>query len=519
MHRSRLTALMFVLAAACGGGQVASPPETPPPHVTSVEIFQADDWRAEVARLDEPNTALIRFFGNDTELEGIPLVYKYESTDYGKRWFTRVHGRERSVLYGIRSGASGEAPWRLHAPNARDGRPAKQLEEVPPGLGEEIAARYARLLDEGKIDALQRFDRAHEIEREEEGLTSSLESARRACGHESLAARIDWSLVDDETILSQSIYSRCDGILSALRTICDREGGAEWVRENVSAVECHLTDEVEPSVRHADRTLTFVFAIKSVNVDQKAREGLLAAPDATHGTLEQRIVVASTTVCADEAGEHFIVLSPRADDENKLAYGTREGLSRVTTPWGLSDGWFQDARFFNEKHNDSFRGHDLRFYSFVEAKDDGCRLVCGSREVPLARVDDATKAEVLAAPRNPSPFDRVPHALARDKAGTYYYVDRGNTDATARDFQLFRGRRGAMRRLDMKDVVSDSEGEVFESRTGILRLIVDRDEALWIRGKAKDELKALPIGENLGLIFNELGVYLGRELGTPCDDL
>jgi hypothetical protein len=291
------------------------------------------------------------------------------------------------------------------------------------------------------------------------------------------------------------------------------------VREHVSAVECRLTSEVEPAVRHDDRTLRFSFAIKSMNVDQKARDGLLGVGDRAHGTLEQRLVVASTTVCADEAGQHFVVISPRADDDRKLAYGTREALFRITPPWGLSDGWFQDPRFFNERHNDAFRGHDLRFYSYVEVKDDRCRLVCGTREVALVRADDSTKAEILAVPRQPSPFDRVPHALARDKAGTYYYVDRGNTDATARDFHLYRGRRGDMRKLDMKDVVSDSEGEVFESRTGILRLIVDRDEALWIRGKAKDDLKALPIGENLGLIFNELGVYLGRELGTPCDDL
>jgi hypothetical protein len=518
MNRSRLPILLLALAAACGGGQTA-PKGAPPPEVTSVEIFQADDWRAEVAHLAEPNTALIRFFGNDTEIEGVPLPYRYESTDYGKRWFTRVHGRERSVLYGIRSGSSGEAPWRLHAPSARDGRPAKQLEEVPPGLGEEIAAIYARLLEEGKVDALQRFDRQREIDLEEESLRSSLEATRRSCDHQGLEASIEWSRVDDETILSQSIHSRCNGILSALRTVCDREGGAEWVRENVNGVECRLTSEAEPAVRHRDRALEFSFAIESVNVDQKAREGLLAVPDPEHGTLEQRTVVASTKVCADDAREHFIVLSPRASDEDKLAYGTREGLSRIPHPWGLSDGWFQDARFFNEKHNDSFRGHDLRYYSYVEATDEGCRLVCGAREVKLALVDEETKAEILAAPRRPTPFDRVPHALARDKSGTYFYVDRGNTEATARDFHLYRGRRGAMRRLDMKDVVSDSEGEVFESRSGILRLIVDRDEALWIRGKAKDELKSLPIGENLGLIFNELGVYLGRELGTPCDDL
>lgn len=43
--------------------------------------------------------------------------------------------------------------------------------------------------------------------------------------------------------------------------------------------------------------------------------------------------------------------------------------------------------------------------------------------------------------------------------------------------------------------------------------------ALWIQGKRSKDLKALPIEENLGVIFNELGIYLGEPLGTPCDDL
>ena len=151
MHRSRLHVLLFVLLAACGGSQKA-PAGTPPPNVTSVEIYQADDWRAEVAYLEEPKTALIRFTGNESEIDGIPLVYHYETTDYGKRWVTQVLGAERSVLYAMRNAVSGDAPWRLHAPNSRDNRFAQQIQDIPPELGSEIASQYARLLDAGEID-------------------------------------------------------------------------------------------------------------------------------------------------------------------------------------------------------------------------------------------------------------------------------------------------------------------------------------------------------------------------------
>src|SRR5690606_6249763 len=133
-----------------------------------------------------------------------------------------------------------------------------------------------------------------------------------------LEASIDFQKVDDEILLSQSLESRCDGILSALRTVCGREGGAAWARENVARVKCELTSEAEPALHHQDGTLSFSFAIESVNVDQKAREALLRTPDAAQGTLGQRLIAASTTVCADESGERFIVLSPDAEDQDKL---------------------------------------------------------------------------------------------------------------------------------------------------------------------------------------------------------
>jgi len=52
---------------------------------------------------------------------------------------------------------------------------------------------------------------------------------------------------------------------------------------------------------------------------------------------------------------------------------------------------------------------------------------------------------------------------------------------------------------------------------------------LWVRGRKETPLTVIPIetvdaqsGEkvsNYGLIYNDLGVYLGSPLGNPCDDL
>ena len=82
------------------------------------------------------------------------------------------------------------------------------------------------------------------------------------------------------------------------------------------------------------------------------------------------------------------------------------------------------------------------------------------------------------------------------------------------------GPKGALKLQEMKDIVSDSEGEIFSTKKGDLRLVVDKAVSpLWIEGtKKKVELRVVPITENLPMIYNELGVYSGARLGTPCDD-
>jgi hypothetical protein len=515
--RVRPLTLLLPLLAACAHAEVTpSRPADPPPNVTRVEVYVAEDWRVEVAHLEAPNQALIRIHGSEEELDGIPLLYRFEATDSGRRWVTQHRGRDRSVLYGTRR-ADGEAPYRIHLPGSRNARLAERLETVPPGLGDEIAAAYAAFLEQGRVAELQRFDRAYEIGREEEAFERSLERTREACAHARLSASIDWPTVVDERLLDTSIASYCDGPLHALRTACGVPGGADWVSSRIASVTCRvLPGGGEPTLALEGKALRYGAPLDGVNLDQKARDSLLRLPDPTQGTLEGALAFGASTVCADGSGKRFVILSPRTEE---MFYGTEERVVQVRQPPMLSSGWFFEPRHGNPRHNPSFRGYDLRLYSLVEIKDGACTLKCGERAVPLVPVEGEAKARVYGFHRSPPPFDRTPHALARDKQGVYYYVDRGASEATAQDFRLYRGRRGAMRRLPMRDIVSDSQGDVFESATGTLRLVVDKDEALWTQRGRSTALKALPIAENLGVIFNELGVYLGEPLGTPCDDL
>ncbi|HZS38940.1 MAG TPA: hypothetical protein VFF06_19035, partial [Polyangia bacterium] len=66
---------------------------------------------------------------------------------------------------------------------------------------------------------------------------------------------------------------------------------------------------------------------------------------------------------------------------------------------------------------------------------------------------------------------------------------------------------------------SDSEGDIFATKSGSLRLILNKGESLWEQTGKKQKLILLPIEDNHVLIYTDLGVYTGLPLGTPCDDL
>lgn len=232
---------------------------------------------------------------------------------------------------------------------------------------------------------------------------------------------------------------------------------------------------------------------------------------------------ARTTVCTD-GKSHYVALAPDERLIYALFYSDGKQWYRVPAEesGALSGGHFLEPRFIAPTKNSDFRGLDMRIYSEVVFDKDKqtCTLFCGERKTELQVVPEVKATPLLAAAKfieNPRQF--VPYALARDDRGMYYYVDRGATPVSAKRFRLFTGQRGNLKLQQMTNVVSDSEGDVFSTKTGSLRLIIDRRESTWIEGEKPRKLMLVPVRQNLGLIYNELGVYAGQRQGTPCDDL
>lgn len=223
--------------------------------------------------------------------------------------------------------------------------------------------------------------------------------------------------------------------------------------------------------------------------------------------------------------DHYLVLVPLArcleDDphedakEAALFYGDGKDFHRLRTHGGSADCG-------DKKSSTTFWDPRIAalWKTSIDEKNGKVSVRCDDRVTELTMLSrDETQKLLGAAKFWEALWDRLPYGLARDDRGTYYYVDRSRDPQRRYDFRLYVGPRGTLKPQKLKNVVSDSEGDIFSSPRGELRLVLSRKEASWIRGKKKTPLTIVPVEQNVQLIYNELGVYVGQRLGTPCDDL
>lgn len=230
-------------------------------------------------------------------------------------------------------------------------------------------------------------------------------------------------------------------------------------------------------------------------------------------------------VLLTDGKSHYIAVVPFEREADSLFYGDGKRFFALTIQGGGAQG--------RERFNVVFS--DPRYYIQFTQKSDltmqngKYTVTCGSSETALSVVPEAQAKPLLAAASfEPTPRKWQAYALARSSAGVYYYVDhnyidRRSADAgdktSGRNFRLFIGPKGNLKLQKMTNIVSDSEGDVFSTKTGSMRLVIGKKEPSWIeKGKSKT-LLPVPIDENLPMIYTELGVYAGERLGTPCDDL
>lgn len=264
-----------------------------------------------------------------------------------------------------------------------------------------------------------------------------------------------------------------------------------------------------------------------VKVDRKAEKKVAKAPPvARDQVIAIDPAVRAKSALYTDGKSHYIAVVPDEHSAVRLYYGDGKRLHLVSIEARLASGWdFQDPRFLNKSANPDFRGVDWRIMSAAERSKDEQKLDvrCGERHATFNRVADAEAQGLLASAVFAKTLRRWrPYALARDNTGVYYYVDRGYDEADPtgpKNFRLFVGPRGNLKQQKMTNVVSDSEGDIFSTKTGDLRLVLNRSESEWVVSGKSSKLLWVDPRQNLHMIFTDLGVYVGERLGTPCDDL
>jgi hypothetical protein len=211
---------------------------------------------------------------------------------------------------------------------------------------------------------------------------------------------------------------------------------------------------------------------------------------------------------------HYIVIEPFAADAFEgFFYGDGKEFWQQRVIGGGSSGTESFDKAYWEPRGSGY-------HASLSFRNDKYTVDCDKRTTELTPLAADAAAKILGAAKFHKPrWKRQAYALARDNTGRYYYVDRMREPEGNKIFRLFVGPKGALKMQKMTNVVSDSAGDIFATKTGELRLVLNKGESLWQQQKKETKLISLPIDENHALIYAELGVYAGEKLGTPCDDL
>ena len=223
-------------------------------------------------------------------------------------------------------------------------------------------------------------------------------------------------------------------------------------------------------------------------------------------------VVEKLEILTDDHG-HYLVHQPYDADEHAY-WGDGKSFYKIPVVGGGSEqGVRYDYVFWDPRHPQPLARQ-------VDVKVGGAATITCGEKTTTMRILPAAEAKVMVAAAKfyQRRWTRLPHALARDDRGVYYFVDKERREG-GKDHQLWSGPRGRLKRLKMTNIVEDPAGEIYASKKGSLRLILTADKASWVVGRRETKLTVVPIDDSGPLIYGDLGVYVGAELGTPCDAL
>jgi hypothetical protein len=439
--------------------------------------------------------ALIEISGVSSEIANVVLLYeKVPAGSLVWAYRTTLAGVDYSTVWRREPRTGAEVDVYLPG-STRVARRVHYDEKASSTVdGEALARRHAAQLVDGTIAELQRFHRDEYEKDHDQRYDASLATARAACKAE-IPGAIDWTTISDDALKRYNITSFCSAITGALHQVCAFPAGREAVH-HVRELRCELGDTVDIAERE-DGVLTWIVNFDTTNLSARAHDLLRAHLG------RDRIVLQA------EDGRFYLTLDP--GDGGVPVHYSEDGQTFFEHAEARGSSLGYSRQLFAAGANARLRFHDEQW-----------RLSCDDIEVSLRELNATQAGALLAsAELGGHRWQRLPYVLSRDDHGRYYYIDRLRDRYGGKGFRVFKGLKGELSLTRLVDIVDDTNGTIFATEAGNLRLLIDRrhgpGQATWYRGEDRTDLQVLPIAANLKLVFQELGVYAGESLGSVCE--
>lgn len=513
MTLQELTFFLFLLG--CGSPSQVQGPASPSPK-PAPEVSESGDWfvspdqdstrfrNAEGVRAflvpvrskADPTLRdryLLRITGSSSSSDGLVVLVTRAEKIRDVVYSARLRGNSVPLIrYKKSSTVGGAQPnWQLYGYDANTQLGAVQPVDAPVDANEIVRLRQKQQQEE--ISAIETLDRASIIAANDTQHQMEVAGATELCGK--FESSIDWSTTAEAMKGGLSIAGQCSDLIRSMKDFCRLHPGRLQRETKPVRLSCTFDDaprkERERPMK-VDASGTLIFIAGSGDNRWRKRMHFLRM----HFGEDDQILRGDSAL--------FVVRHRENGAEVYLSEG--KVFTRVTQVSGvMRDSYPLPGRVNNE---------------YLVRTKAGWVLDCEEKETPLQNVEGKERAAILekAQFETEPRWKRAPYFLARDSRGTYYYVDRYRKKFGGGRYQVFVGRKGQLKLSKLKRLVEDSEGTLFSTSKGDLRLVVSAGTrtAVWIKGKKSTPLTSVNVIENRALIFDELGVYYGEKLGFPC---
>jgi hypothetical protein len=510
-------AFATLVASACGPGVPAVTPASPP--VTEADLddeqFVLNEnlppkflstgagLEVEIVYLQDgpegESRALCRIKGTPHPIVGSSVLLRGEVVDNSYVWRIQYDGQLRRLLWSEMNPAldSDVPKQRLLLP-----RVAGILRlEYDADRSREIDARglislHRQHVKDGTIAKLEAVDREFYRSLGRKTKQNASKAYQQKCGR-TIPLEIDWESVFEA---NRQTKHTCKFVFETAAKLCTRDYDSKRIfNKTVAKVSCAFGDKTQISLG-TDGTMTVQVAGSDRTYEKSHR--------ALYDDLKKALSL--TLTVAESAKGRVVVMDPDLKT-NDAFLGDGKVMRKILRAHdGPANAWSTTAMNIT--------------FNVVE---EGVVFKCGGgRSILFKPVSDARRHDVLQnAKFMPPHWTREAFGLARDQRGIYYYVDRERSEFGGKNFRVFVGPRGNTKATQLLDVVDDSSGKIFATKSGNLRLVLTyrvgtRHKVLkgkWISKKKERELVILPLRGNKELIYQELGVYDEDHFGTPCE--